>query len=158
MSRPRPPVLIQRELLLNEGAPDPEQIERLVAFQRHGHQVLLVAEQPAGWRPTRRAVDRDLGLQQDMQQRIRRAGAELDGVIYLVTGLFARKRNRLSEIDQLGERYNVSAADLIFIGRETILLESFIQCGGKSISVGPASVPGAKKFDSFKTALESLEG
>lgn len=156
MSRPRPPVLIQRELLLNEGTPDPEQIERLVAFQRLGHQVLLVAQQPASWRPTRRAVDRDLGLQQDMQQRVRRAGAELDGVIYLVTGLFARKRNRLSEIDQLGERYNVSAADLIFIGRETILLESFIQCGGKSLSVGSAAVPGAKGFDSLKAALDSL--
>ncbi len=156
MSRPRPPILIQRELLLSEHTPDPRQIERLVAFQREGHHVLLVAEQPASWHPTRRAVDRDLGLQQDLQQRIRRAGAELDGVLYLMTGLFARKRNRLHDIDLLAERYNVSAADLTFIGRETILLESFIQTGGKSLAVGSVQVSGAKSFDSLKGALESI--
>jgi len=156
MPRRRAPVLIQRELLLAEGQPDPEALERVVGFQREGHHLLLVAEQPSGWGPTRRSVDRDLALQQDLQQRIGRAGAELDGVIYLETGLFARKRSRLKEIDELAERYQIAAADLVFIGREPVLLESVILCGGKSLAVNSPGTGGSVPFDTLQAALSSL--
>jgi hypothetical protein len=154
---PRAPVLVQRELLLGERQqPQVARIEELVAFQRRGRRVLLVAEQPKSWRPTRKSVDQDLALQQELHQLIRRAGAELDGVVYLATGLFARRRARLEELDQLAERYDVTAADLTVIAREPILLESIIHTGGRALAVGDGGVAGATRFDSLKTALESI--
>jgi hypothetical protein len=157
MAKPRPPVLIQRELLLLEdGAADLARIEELVAFQRSGHHVLLVAEQPTRWRPTRRSVDHNLALQQELHQLILRAGAELDGVVYLATGLFARRMTRLEELDQLAGRYNVNAGDLILVAREPILLESAIRSGGKALAIGEVSVPGASRHETLKAALATI--
>jgi hypothetical protein len=151
------PVLVQRELLLGERKkPELARIEELVAFQRRGRTLLLVAEQPSSWRPTRKSVDHDLALQQELHQLIRRAGAELDGVVYLTTGLFARRRARLEELDQLAARYDTGAAELAVIARETILLESIIRSGGRALAVGNAGVSGATRFDSLKAALESI--
>ncbi|AKS40396.1 hypothetical protein [Wenzhouxiangella marina] len=156
MPRSRAPILIQRELLLNGAEPSADELERLVAFQRQGHSVLLVAIQPARWRPTRRLVDHDLALQQDLQQRIRRAGAELDGVVYLEAGLFSSKRARRREIDQLAARYNVAAADLVFLGCEPALLDLIIRCGGKSLAIDCRGPSGSVPFKSLQAGLESL--
>lgn len=154
---PRSPVLVQRELLLTERqVPDPVRIEELVGFQRRGRRVLLVAEQPTRWRPTRKSVDHDLAMQQQLHQLIRRAGAELDGVVYLATGLFARRRARLEELDQLADRYDLTAADLTLVAREAILLESIIHSGGRALAIGEAGVPGATGYGSLKAALESI--
>ncbi len=65
MNRRRAPILIERELLLDHGNIDAVAIEKVVALQRRGHHVLLLAEQPHRWRPTRRSVDHDLALQQE---------------------------------------------------------------------------------------------
>ena len=158
MTRSRAPILIQRELVLSaERVPNPERISELVDFQRRGHRLLIVAEQPGRWRPTRRSVDHDLALQQELHQLIRRAGAELDGVVYLATGLFVRRRARLEELDQLAARYNVTAADLVLIAREGILLESIVHSGGRALAVGETSVAGATCHDTLKSALAGLE-
>ena len=157
MARRQPPILIQRELLLDESnKPDELRLEEVVGFQRRGFRMLLVAEQPVRWRPTRKAVDHDLVLQQELHQLIRRAGAELDGVLYLTTGLFARRRARLQQLEQLAARYNVTPTDLIIISTEAILLESIIQTGGRALAVGEVPVAGARRFESLKGALESL--
>jgi hypothetical protein len=157
MGKSRSPVLIQRELLLqDQHSSDLARIEELVAFQRHGHPVLLVAKQPTSWRPTRRSVDHDLALQQELHQLIRRAGAELDGIVYLATGLFARRRNRLEELEQLAARYDRSAGDLILVASESKLLESIVQSGGRALAVGEVSVSGATRFETLRQALESL--
>ncbi|MEN1727128.1 MAG: hypothetical protein AAGJ52_01695 [Pseudomonadota bacterium] len=156
MGRRTPPLLIERVLLLDGEQIDPVAIELVVALQRRGQPILLMAEQPHRWRPTRRSVDHDLALQQELQQRISRAGADLDGVIYLETGLFSRKRARQSELDQIGERYKVPAADLVFIGADPILLESVILIGGKSIAVNSPGVNGAVRADSLKNAIAKL--
>lgn len=153
----RAPVLVQRELLLTgRNEPDPGRIEDLVGFQRRGRRLLLVAEQTTRWRPTRKSVDHDLAMQQQLHQLIRRAGAELDGVIYLATGLFARRRTRLDELDQLARRYDVTAADLTLLGRDAILLESIIHSGGRALAVGEERVPGATGFDNLKAALDNI--
>ncbi len=157
MGRRKPPILVERELLLDDGrAVDPVAIEQLVALQRRGHHILLVAVQPHRWRPTRRSVDHDLALQQELQQRISRAGADLDGVIYLETGLFTRKRTRQNELEQLATRYKVPAADLVFIGQDPVLLESVILSGGKSIAVNSPGVSGTVPVAKLKSAIDSL--
>jgi hypothetical protein len=157
MARRQPPVLIQRELLLDAGnKPDAARIEDVVSFQRKGFRMLLVAEQPVRWRPTRKAVDHDLMLQQELHQLIRRAGAELDGVLYLTTGLFARRRARLQQLEQLASRYDVDSADLVIISTEAILLESIIQTGGRAMAVGNVPVAGASRHDSLRAALDHV--
>lgn len=156
MGRRRPPILIERALLLEDAAVDPEAIEHVVSLQRTGYHVLLLAEQPHRWRPTRRSVDHDLALQQELQQRISRAGAELDGVIYLETGLFTRKRTRTDALDELAARYKVPAADLLFIGQDPILLESVILSGGKSIAVDSPGIKGCVPVSTLQAAIDRL--
>jgi len=158
MARKRAPILIQRELLLDSRRePDPERIGQLVDFQRRRHRVLIVAEQPSRWQPTRRSVDHDLALQQQLHQLVRRAGAVVDGVIYLPTGLFSRKSARLEELDQLAARYDVTAADLVVIAREGILLEAVVHSGGRALAIGKPPVAGATGHKSLKSALQTLE-
>ncbi len=156
MARPLPPVLVQRELLLADGQPEMASLEQLVSFQRRGRRLLLVAEQPTRWRPTRKAVDHDLALQQQLHQLIRRAGAELDGVVYLATGLFARKRYRLQELEQLADRYQTSSGELSLIGRDAVLLESIVLSGGRALAVGEIKVSGATRYPNLRSALEAL--
>jgi hypothetical protein len=153
----RAPVLIQRELLLTSRRdPNPDRISELVDFQRLGNRVLIVAEKPGRWQPTRRSVDHDLALQQQLHQLVRRAGSAFDAVVYLPTGFFSRKSARLEELDQLAGRYDVTAADLVLIAQEGILLESVVHSGGRALAVGEAPVAGATGHRSLKAALGSL--
>lgn len=156
MARRHPPILIERALLLDNDEVDPAAIEHIVALQRQGYHILLLAEQPARWRPTRRSVDHDLALQQELQQRISRAGAELDGVIYLETGLFSRKRHRAHALDELASRYKVPAADLVFIGQDPILLESVILSGGRAIDARGSGVKGSVPVAGLQAAMDRL--
>ncbi len=143
-------------MLLDDEAINPTAVEHVVSLQRQGYHVLLLAEQPHRWRPTRRSVDHDLALQQELQQRISRAGAELDGVVYLETGLFTRKRTRSDALDELAARYKVPAADLVFIGQDPILLESIVLSGGKSIAVDSPGVKGCVPVANLQAAVDRL--
>lgn len=152
------PVLIQRGLLLDEQrAPDAARVAELVAFQRGGRRVLLLARQPVRWRPTRNSLDEDLGMQQLLHQAVRRAGSELDGVLYLGVGLFARRQGRLDELADLAGRYRVETTDLIAVGSDPTLLESVMQSGGRALAVGPQKLPGAARHGSLKSALAALD-
>ncbi|GEM_PF-967772 len=151
------PVLIQRGLLLDEQrGPDPARIDALVAFQRSARRrLLLLARQPVRWRPTRNSVDEDLGLQQTLHQAVRRAGAELDGVLYLTVGLFARRQGRLDELVRMADRYRIEPAELVAVGSDATLLESIVQSGGRALSVGERVI-GASRHPSLKAALSAL--
>ncbi len=151
------PILIQRGLLLDgQRGPDPARLDELVAFQRSARRrLLLLARQPVRWRPTRNSVDEDLGLQQTLHQSLRRAGAELDGVLYLTVGLFARRQARLDELVGLASRYRIEPAELITVGSDATLLESVVQSGGRALSVGER-ITGASRHGSLKAALSAL--
>lgn len=151
------PVLIQRGLLLDDQrAPDPARIDELVDFQRAAkRRLLLLARQPVRWRPTRNSFDEDLGLQQTLHQSVRRAGADIDGVLYLTVGLFARRQTRLDELLELARRYAIEAAELVAVGSDVTLLESIVQSGGQALSV-EERVTGASRHTSLKAALAAL--
>lgn len=151
------PVLIQRGLLLDgQRGPDPARIDELVVFQRSARRrLLLLARQPVRWRPTRNSVDEDLGLQQILHQSLRRAGAELDGVLYLTVGLFARRQSRLDELVELAGRYRIEPAELVAVGSDATLLESIVQSGGRALSVGE-KITGASRHASLRAALSAL--
>ncbi|TVS13988.1 MAG: hypothetical protein EA419_00500 [Wenzhouxiangella sp.] len=151
------PVLVQRGLLLDgQRLPDGDRIGELVAFQRVGKRVLVLARQPARWRPTRNSMDEDLGLQQALHQAVVRAGAELDGTLYVSVGLFARRQARLNELVELAGRYRVEPAELTVVGSDSTLLESVIQCGGRALAVAEHKPAGASRYPSLQSALAAL--
>jgi len=149
------PVLVERSLVLGRGErnPDAGRIERLVAFQRRGHRVLLVAPKPASWRPTRRSVDHDLALQQQLHQLFSRAGAELDGVLYLGTGLFSRKHRQRNEFEQTARRYGRKVGEITLIASDQALIEAADRVGLKLRVVGSKPITNIPTFEDFKTAL-----
>lgn len=152
------PVLVQRGLLLDsQRMPEPDRIAELVAFQRSGRRILLLARQPQRWRPTRNSMDSDLGLQQQLHQAFRRAGAELDGTLYLATGLFARRQSRADELAQAARRYGVETGQLSAVGADETLLESVVQSGGRALNVGRAHVAGASRHRHLQAALLALD-
>ena len=151
------PILVQRGLLLDQQRePDAEQITQLVAFQREGHRLLLLARQPQRWRPTLNSMDADLSLQQTLHQAFRRAGAELDGTLYLATGLFARRQSRADDLARAAQRYGVDSGQLIAISSDETLLESVVQSGGRALCVGPSKVPGASAYPDLQMALMAI--
>lgn len=152
------PVLVQRGLLLNEHRePDTDQISLLVTFQRAGRKVLLLARQPQRWRPTLNSMDADLGLQQLLHQAFRRAGADLDGTLYLATGLFARRQSRADDLVRTAQRYGVEAAQLTAISADETLLESVVQAGGRGLCVGPSKVTGTSLHPNLQSALLAID-
>ncbi|RFF26798.1 MULTISPECIES: hypothetical protein [unclassified Wenzhouxiangella] len=159
MGGPAAPVLIERALLLGRGgrSPDAARIERVVAFQRRGHRIVLVAPKPSGWRPTRRSVDHDLALQQQLHQLFTRAGAELDGVLYLGTGLFSRKHRQKNEFEQTAQRYGRNVGEMTLIGSDQALIEAADRVGLKLGVVGSTPIPNIPTFENLKTALANVD-
>lgn len=160
MARGPAPFLIERALLIGAGQPAPARIEDLVAFQRDGHRVVLVAPRPARWRPTRRSVDHDLALQQKIHRMVTRAGAEIDGVLYVSTGLFSRRQTRRDEFARLAERYDRKTTELTLIGTDPPLLEAAGRAGLRVLSVGDSGSSNKGHFKSLRGALMkgALEG
>lgn len=153
MPGPAAPVLIERELLLGGSAPLSARLERVVSFQRRGHRVLLVAPKPPSWRPTRRSVDQDLALQQTFHQRFTRAGAELDGVLYLGTGLFSRRQQQKNEFEQTARRYGRNVGEMTLICSDQSLIEVADRVGLKLCVIGSTPITNIPTYEDFKTAL-----
>ena len=155
MSRMPAPVLIERALLLKGDQPDVGCIEQLVSFQRSGHRLILVAPRPRRWRPTRKSVDHDLAIQQDLHQLFSRAGAEIDAFCYLPTGLFSRKPAKRNEFESIARRYDRNASDLVLIGCDQALIEAFSAAGG-SVQALAAASPDAGSSDWLTGVLRDL--
>lgn len=135
MNRKPAPVLIERAMLLRADQPDVGCIEQLVSFQRSGQRLILIAPRPRRWRPTRNSVDHDLAIQQNLHQQFSRAGAEIDGFCYLSTGLFSRKPSKRSEFEGIAQRYGRNVSDLVLIGSDQALIESFAAAGGTTLPI-----------------------
>lgn len=156
MAAPAAPILIERSLLIDGDSPDTRRIEQVVSFQRKGHRVLLVAPRPRSWRPTRRNVDRDLALQQQLHQLFTRAGAELDGVLYFGTGLFTRRQKQQNEFEQTARRYGRNVDEMTLIGTDHALIDAADRAGLKLGVVGESPVESAPVHDDLKSALANV--
>lgn len=155
MSRIPAPVLVERTLLMSGDEIDPIGLESLVNFQRGGRRLLLIAPRPRRWRPTRRAVDHDLAMQQELHRYFSRAGSELDGICYLPVGLFSRKSALTDELGAIAQRYERKVVDLVLIGSEPDLLKGFARAGGETIAVRADAVAGTD-LQSLSEALKQL--
>ncbi len=156
MTRGPIPVLVERTLLLTGDQPDAGVIEQLVSFQRGGYRLLLVAPRPKRWRPTRKAVDRDLVVQQELHQLFTRAGAEIDGVYYLAAGLFARRAAMARELDGIARRYQRNVGDITLIGTDSDLLEAYREVGGQAISISEGQAGNGQRVAALSEALNQL--
>lgn len=150
------PVLIERSLLLESNDPDNRRVEHVVAFQRKGRRIVLVAHRPRSWRPTRRNVDLDLALQQRLHQLFTRAGAELDGVLYFDTGLFTSRHRQKNDFERAARRYGRNVSEMTLIGTDQALLEAASRSGLQLQVVGHADVGDAPRHDDLETALASI--
>lgn len=107
------PVLVQVELL-GPAAPqlDAGRLARMAELEQAGRPLVLVAERPARWAPTRSRVDRAFSLQAEVEAELRRAGGVLDAVLYLDLGLFSRKGQVRRTLADVANRYGVELADM----------------------------------------------
>jgi hypothetical protein len=107
------PVLVQMELV-GPASPqlDAGRLARLAELEQAGRPLVLIAERPARWTPTRSQVDRAFGLQAEIEAELRRAGGVLDAVMYLDLGLFSRKRQIERTLADLANRYGVALEDM----------------------------------------------
>lgn len=100
------PLLIQLDLLGSETEPvEPRRLPLLAELYRANVPLVLLAERPARWTPTRNHVDRAFDRQARIEADIRRGGGVLDAVLYLDLGLFTRKRQFERILADLANRY-----------------------------------------------------
>ena len=118
------PLLIQVDLL--GGADEPVRsrwLPLLARLAQDDRPVLLLAERPDRWAPTRSRVDRAFQRQSEIEAEVRRAGGALDGVIYVDLGLFSRRRQHERIVADLANRYDAQLGDLALIARPGKLAE-----------------------------------
>ncbi|MEX0915483.1 MAG: hypothetical protein WD397_09375 [Wenzhouxiangellaceae bacterium] len=144
----KPPLLIQVDLLGNAGDPAKARwLPLLSELKQVERPLVLLAERPDRWTPTRNRVDKAFMRQATIESEIRRAGGALDAVIYLDLGLFARKRQFDRNMADLADRYDCAAERIDAIlrpGRIADALEGII-----------GSVERVDNDDQFKAVLES---
>lgn len=118
------PLLIEVELLGTADEPVRSRwLPLLARLAQNDRPVVLLAERPDRWTPTRSRVDRAFGRQSEIEAEIRRAGGALDGVIYLDLGLFSRRRQYERIMADLANRYDAELGDLELIARPGKLAE-----------------------------------
>lgn len=109
----KPPLLIDASLIGRAAqAADPRWTALLAEFKQVGRPLVLLAERPDRWTPTRNQVDKAFMRQAAIQAEIRRGGGALDAVIYLDLGLFGRKRQYERIMADLANRYACSLHDI----------------------------------------------
>lgn len=139
-----PPLLIDRRMLESgDSAIDPLLVRALAELNRVDRPLVLLAERPDRWTPTRTRVDRALEGQNRIEREIHRAGGVLDAVLYLDFGLFSRRRKRQAALDDLADRYGCRPEALIAITRPGRLAEALKQSVGNVLAVDhPSKIPG----------------
>lgn len=144
----KPPLLIQFDLL---GAAEQSDRARWLPLVSELKQVerplVLLAERPDRWAPTRNRVDKAFLRQADFEAEIRRAGGALDAIIYLDLGLFGRKRQYQRNMADIANRYDCHLEHIHAIVKP-----------GKIADALEGVVGSVERIDGqaqFKTALEA---
>lgn len=132
-----PPLLIDRRLLGLPGSPgstepaiDGTLARACAGLNRADRPLVLLAERPDRWTPTRARVDRALESQSRVERELHRAGGVLDAVLYLELGWLSRRKKRQAALEDLAERYGCSKEALTAIVRPGSLAEALKQTIG----------------------------
>ncbi|MBY6204611.1 hypothetical protein [Halomonas denitrificans] len=122
-----------------DGAAIPGTVLRSLAeLHRADRPVVLLAERPDRWAPTRNRVDRALEGQSRLEREIRRGGGELDAVLYLDFGLFSRRRKRRDILTELAERYGADRQELVAVVASSRMADAVRDAVGQVITAGSA--------------------
>lgn len=114
----KPPVLIETDLLGSSDEPvRAHWLPLLSGLNQAERPLVLLAERPNRWTPTRSRVDRAFMRQATIEADVRRAGGALDAVIYLDFGLFTRKHQYRRNLADLASRYDAELKDVHAIVR-----------------------------------------
>lgn len=107
------PILIDRGLLqAPDGSIGRRLMRRFAEMNQRDRPLVLLAERPNRWTPTRNRVDRALEGQGVLEAEILRGGGTLDAVLYLDLGLFSRRRRRQEALEDLADRYGTETNQL----------------------------------------------
>ncbi len=107
------PLLVQLNLLGSGDEPvHPRWLPLLAELYRADRPLVLLAERPARWAPTRRHADHAFDRQARIETDIRRGCGVLDAIVYLDLGLFARRRQFERTLADLANRYACRLTDL----------------------------------------------
>jgi hypothetical protein len=114
----KPPLLIESSLLADaDDSTRARWLPLLSELKQVERPLVLVAERPDRWAPTRNRVDRAFMRQSDFEAEIRRAGGALDAIIYLDLGLFGRKRQYQRNMADVANRYDCNLENIHAIVR-----------------------------------------
>lgn len=102
---------------------------QLSALYRRGHYLLLTASEPDHWVPTRGSVDSALQQQAKIQERVRAAGGDLDGVYYVPRSLLTQDRNRTGALKDILRRYAASPAQATLLSGSVPFLKAASRLG-----------------------------
>jgi hypothetical protein len=109
------PILVDRGLLPTDGRIGNRLLRRFAEMNQRDRPLVLLAERPDRWTPTRNRVDRALEGQSLLESEIQRGGGTLDAVLYLDFGLFSRRRRREEALSDLADRYGCGTERLMAV-------------------------------------------
>lgn len=114
------PLLIELQVLGSDQDPvDDRLIAPLAELNQNDQPLVLLAERPDRWTPSRNRVDHALQRQTTIEHAIHRGGGALDAVIYLDLGWFSRPQRRRKVLADLAERYGCGTDALVaLVGSE----------------------------------------
>lgn len=124
------PVLIDIELIghANQSV-NPQLLPALAELNRVDRPLVLLAERPDRWKPTRNRVDQAFKQQADIEAAINRGGGMLDAILYLDFSLFSRLRQRKVALADLAERYDCGLEQMIAItSNQGRMLDTLTEC------------------------------
>lgn len=131
-----PPVLIQAELVgTAEQAVRADLLPPLTELHRAGVPLLLMADRPDRWAPTRNRVDRAFMRQAEIEANLRRAGGALDAVVYIDFGLFSRRKQHELDLADIANRYRCERVDLRLLARPGRMLDALGPLVGEAVAV-----------------------
>jgi len=150
--------LIERNLLIDkEAGISSSAVSAAVRLHRAGWHILLLAERPERWRPTRKTMDQAMSLQGKLHEALTEAGGDLDGICYMDSGLFVQKKSRHNALEEVADRYGVSTDQLTVISGQSRDLESALAIGARAIATGTDNPPaGSRQAGNLKEAAATL--
>lgn len=124
------PVLIDIELIGHaDQVVDPQILPALAELNQADRPLVLLAERPDRWKPTRNRVDQAFKLQADIEAIINRGGGMLDAILYLDFSLFSRLRQRREALADLADRYDCTLEQMVAItSNQGRMLETLSEC------------------------------
>ena len=133
------PIDHHREAARGAGSSIPGAVLRSLAeLHRADRPLVLLAERPDRWAPTRNRVDRALEGQSRIEREIQRGGGELDAVLYLDFGLFSRRRKRREMLTDLADRYGTDRQGLVAVVSSSRMADAVRDAVGQVITAGSA--------------------